>query len=800
MAVGGDDDTLASSEPTSMGASNSTTTGVAQSEVVAGRYKIVRWLGGGGMGRVYEALDTELDEKVALKVLKTGLSDDALERFRREVKLTRRIQHRNVARMFDIGEHKGEKFLTMELVEGDPLTREISETPMGWTRLRSIAQQICEGLAAAHAAGVIHRDLKPDNVLIERGTDRAVLTDFGIARGQEDPGVTQVGAVVGTPRYMSPEQLNGRELDARSDLFSLGVMLFELATGLRPWPGDNAVAIAVSQATTAPRTIDTTQATLPGYFASIVTACLQMDPRDRPASAAEIAAALVDERPVLVARDNATRVAKPSNAPPIVKPAKKPNAVHEPASATLAEPTSVAVLPLTCAPADEYLADGLLEDLTDTLSTTPGIRVRPPGFVRGAGGGDPREHGQHLQVDHVVVGTVRRVPTGLRITTRLISVADGFQIWAHKTDCSEADVLSVASELAHGIAQALSTRASSSTRPTDPRAVDFYLRARAELRRFWGSHAQTAADLLEQAVEDAPTSAPIRGAYAYACVQAWVMRSEGELLPRAREAIDRALVLGHGEAFLASAQLHFNLGDSEKGAAELARALVRAPMSAQSHELAGKILIEIEGAAQARQHYETARGLDPGRGLIIDNDLARLDALERKWVEADRRVALLSNDPDTSIAQLGHIANARLSAWRGRMDVLSDTATTFLSRVSSNANSIFRVIIQIQSDRRISEPIWNAAVRAPLPPDRPVRQFMMRLQIFCEVAALLDQRDYALEALTRVVDLGLMDVAWMDNCPLLEKLVELPGYPTLRRRVGERASRVLSAFRGASTA
>src|SRR5687768_13232317 len=151
MAVGGDDDTLASSMPTSMDAGN--TTAVNQSEVVAGRYRIIRWLGGGGMGRVYEAIDTELDERVALKVLKGGLSDDALERFRREVKLTRRIQHRNVARMFDIGEHKGEKFLTMELVAGEPLTHEVG-TPMPWDRLKPLAEQMCAGLAAAHAAGV----------------------------------------------------------------------------------------------------------------------------------------------------------------------------------------------------------------------------------------------------------------------------------------------------------------------------------------------------------------------------------------------------------------------------------------------------------------------------------------------------------------------------------------------------------------------------------------------------------------------------------------------------------------------
>src|SRR5215813_2800180 len=182
------------------------------------------------MGRVYEAHDTELGESVALKVLNSGLSEEAIERFRREVRLTRKIQHKNVARMFDIGEHAGDKFLTMELVAGQSLAREVSSQPMAWSRLKMIAEQVCAGLAAAHDASVIHRDLKPDNILIEKGTDRVVITDFGIARSLDDVAVTQVGAMIGTPRYMAPEQINSEKVDARADLFSLGVMLFELAS------------------------------------------------------------------------------------------------------------------------------------------------------------------------------------------------------------------------------------------------------------------------------------------------------------------------------------------------------------------------------------------------------------------------------------------------------------------------------------------------------------------------------------------------------------------------------------------
>jgi len=748
------------------------------------RYQIRRVVADGGMGRVYEALDIELDERVALKVLRSGLSETALERFRREVRLTRRIQHRNVARMFDIGEYKGEKFLTMELVEGEPLTRSIGPQ-MAWARLKAIAEQMCAGLTAAHQAGVVHRDLKPDNVLVERGTDRIVITDFGIARGGDDPAVTQVGAVVGTPRYMAPEQLQGGEVDSRADLFSLGVILFELSTGHRPWPGDNAVAIAVSQATLAPGTIDPASTQVPAAFAAVVAACLQLEPGARPANARDVGEAIASGVAPVVPRAAPTRQAKPTKRPPVVD----------------VEPTSLAVLPMACAPGDEYLADGLQEDVTDTLSTTPGLRVRPSGAVRQATAPDPRALGERLQVDHVVVGTMRRTPNGLRVTTRLISVADGFQIWASKRDCGEAEVFEVSEELARGIAIALSTRASTATKPTDPRAVELYLRARAELRRFWGSHVQVASRLLEQAVEYAPTSAPILGAYAYASVQTWVMRAEAELLPRAEQALERGLALGHGEAYLASAQFHFNRSDPERGARDLGKALARAPMSGQTHELAGKILAEVAGTAEARQHYETARGLDPSRSAMIDGDLLRLDALDRDWDQCDARVARLLADPDQALQQLGVIAQARMQAWRGNTEALLESTSIAMQRLSVTAGSIFRLIGMVYSEGAINRAYFERSIRQPRGPDLPLRQLLVRMQIYTEIACLLDQPDLAFMALERVVEDGLLDVTWIDSCPLLEKLAttDHQRFIVSRKEVVARARRVLDAFGGIAT-
>ncbi|MBA3460151.1 MAG: protein kinase [Deltaproteobacteria bacterium] len=778
MAVDGHDDTMASSLPTLSGGQTQL------AEVVANRYEIVRWLGGGGMGRVYEVKDTELGERVALKVLRGGLSEEAVERFRREVRLTRRIQHRNVARMFDIGEHNGDKFLTMELVDGAPLTRELGSS-IAWPRIQSLSMQICGGLSAAHKSGVIHRDLKPDNVLIERGTDRAVITDFGIARSGDDAGVTQIGVVIGTPRYMSPEQLAGTEIDARADLFSLGVMLYELASGKRPWPGDNAISIAVAQVTQPMRPLEASG--VPAAFVQVVSRCLETDRANRPSSADEIADAIAE---CVYTATETTRAPKLTR-PPASSPTPHPTLQSVP------DETSIAVLPFTCAPADDYLADGLVEDLIDTLSSTPSLKVRPAGVIRSRGDQDARAIGSELEVDHVVSGSLRRTPAGLRISARLLSVADGFQIWARRIDCSEAEVLSIAEQVSRGVAQALSTRAGSSPSAIDPEAVDYYLRARAELRRFWGENTENARELLEKAALIAPTSAPILSALAYAQVYVWIRRGEPHQRGIAEQAVERALATGFGEAYLASANLLLNKGDLEGAAGELGTALVRVPMSALAHETVGRILIEIDAVDEGLKHFEMAMGLDAAREKVIQPDLARIDALRGNWDAAFKRVDALVADPDPPIMQMGAVMEARLSIWRNDISRILEAVKKIPRQLRGEDFDVLGIYNRWRSRNEFDTERWVAHARKTADPGQPRRTQLATLQRLVELAVMMQQETATKECLAIAADYGLIDSYWARKCPVFARYEGAAWLDESRAKIAQRANSMLVALRAA---
>ena len=249
----------------------------------AGRYRIIEELGVGGMGRVYKVLDREVGEKIALKLLRPEIAarGDMIRRFREELRLARRVGHKNVCRMFDLGSFEGTFFITMEYVDGEDLKRFLRRSGrLTVGKAVAIARQIGEGLAEAHRLGVVHRDLKPQNIMID-GEGNARIMDFGIARSVQAEGVTAAGAVIGTPEYMSPEQVEGKAADPRADIYALGVVLFEMLSGRLPFEGDTPLSVAVKHKTEAPPDPRTLNPAIPAGLAEAILKCLEKDREKR---------------------------------------------------------------------------------------------------------------------------------------------------------------------------------------------------------------------------------------------------------------------------------------------------------------------------------------------------------------------------------------------------------------------------------------------------------------------------------------------------------------------------------------
>jgi serine/threonine protein kinase/Tfp pilus assembly protein PilF len=249
----------------------------------AGRYRVIEELGKGGMGRVYKVFDEKIKEKVALKLLKPEISTDAqaIERFSNELRLSRKISHRHVCRMFDLGEVDGTHYITMEYVPGEDLKSILRMMgPLSAGKVVLVARQVCQGLAEAHRLGVVHRDLKPQNIMVDREGNVRIM-DFGIARSLKVKGMTGAGMVVGTPEYMSPEQVEGKEVDNRSDIYSLGIILYEMMTGRVPFEGETFLSIAVKQKTEAPRNPREVNPQIPEDLNRLVLRCLQKSPEKR---------------------------------------------------------------------------------------------------------------------------------------------------------------------------------------------------------------------------------------------------------------------------------------------------------------------------------------------------------------------------------------------------------------------------------------------------------------------------------------------------------------------------------------
>jgi TolB-like protein/predicted Ser/Thr protein kinase len=397
-------------------------------QLFARRYMVERVLGRGGMGSVYCVRDHELDELVALKLLETA-SPELVVRFRREVRLARRVTHRNTARTYDLGEHGGLRFLTMEYVEGESLRERCKQASPSLAELLDIGRQIADGLAAAHAAGVVHRDLKPANVLLERG-GRVVITDFGIARALHvgDASLQTRGAL-GTPAYMAPEQLSGERVGPAADVYALGLMLHELLTGALPFADPNPMQTALARLSARPPDLASSHGVDP-RLAKLVAQLLARAPEHRPA--------LLAVSRVLTELLGTQRAAS-SIAPRRLALAVLPFAYRGPEQ-------------------DAYLAEALADELVDLLAMSDSLYVFGGGVTAKfaePGDRDARSIGRELGVDTLVDGTAEVASARLTVVARLLDSETGATRWTARFEGSLDDVLDLQDRLAKRIAEAL---------------------------------------------------------------------------------------------------------------------------------------------------------------------------------------------------------------------------------------------------------------------------------------------------------------------------------------------------------
>ena len=612
-----------------------------------GPYEILAPQGAGGMGEVYRARDVRLERTVAVKILPAELASDHQfrQRFEREARAASALSHPHIAHVYDVGEQDGTHFIAMEYVEGENLRQLVAHGPLDVERIVDLGLQMASALEEAHTRGIVHRDIKSANAVVSpRG--QVKLLDFGLARrsGEGTSALdsqlstearTQAGVVVGTVPYMSPEQALGKEVDSRTDLFSLGVVLYELATGRLPFRGDTATQTIDQICHAAPDPLAASRRDVPGELERVVRKCLEKERDRRYATARDL---VVDLRNLQ--RDQA------SGPSPAATPSRRVSKrlllvgaagliallaagafVILRMAARGATVGSVAVLPFensTGDPSIEYLSDGISESLTHTLSRLPGLRVisRTSAFAFKGQKLAPKEIGRKLGVDALLLGTLGQRGADLAITAELVSVRDDTQLWGERYSRRADDVLEVEGEIAATIARTLRRQLSGeeteklTRRATaDPEAYRLYLKGRDSLAGNL-QEMDKSIDYLQQAVARAPDYALAHAGLAEAYTRQAFLRAvdRGEPLGKARAAVDRALELDPdlAEAHAALALVRFYFEWDWAGAeAEFRRALELNAGSRTVHEEYGIFLTAMgrldEGLTESRKAAE----LDP---------------------------------------------------------------------------------------------------------------------------------------------------------------------------------------------
>ncbi len=786
-------------------------------------FRVTAKLGAGGMGEVYLAEDTELDRKVALKVLPAAMADhpERLERFRREAKAVAALNHPSIVAIYSIEEDSGQRFLIMELVEGESLDQLVPPQGMPLAKVFDIAIPMADALAAAHEKGIVHRDLKPANVMVT-SDGRVKMLDFGLAKlateaqapteeaATEAATLTKEGTVMGTAPYMSPEQLQGKVVDDRTDIFSLGVVLYEMTTGQRPFQGESGIDLASRILRETPAVVTEVRADLPRHLGRIIQRCLEKDPERRYQSAKDIrneldglrdevqsdsvvatsTSQLTDQS--MPAASSAPSSAVSSAAMPVpargqlgkwaligaalflvaaatwwIGRGRKEQTVEteSPRTPVSAAP-SVAVLPfadLSPEKDQEYFTDGMTEELLQALGTIEGLKVpsRTAIFALKGKDLDIQRVGDRLGVETVLEGSVRKAGNRLRISTQLVQVSDGFKLWSETYDRELEDVFAVQDEIAGSIADALRLELAPDAQTVvelggtdNTQAYDFYLRGEQYRRQGTPEAREFALQMYERAAEVDP-------GYALA----WV-----------------GLTKAHESLYHFAGADPANLEAAGQASAE---ALALAPDLAEAHRARALYLQRADELTGAEAELQQAIRLDPtssanyvayGSLLYRQGDLERAAELWEKSIELDPETRSAINILPQVYTSLGREEDAlraygRMFEWATRhLELYPDDLNVRLTAATG-------LLALGQRDKAF------AAVEMVL--DSAADDGLLLYNVAC-FYSLAGEVDLAIDAMEKSVAAGKTDVEWLRQDSDLDNIRDDPRFQELVDRMAAR--------------
>jgi serine/threonine protein kinase/Flp pilus assembly protein TadD len=723
-----------------------------------GPYEILAPLGSGGMGEVYRARDTRLERDVAIKVLHERFAQDhaALARFHREAKAVAALSHPSIVAIYDLGTEQHIHYVVMELLEGQTLGRRLKASPLDWRGALDIAIPAADGMAAAHGRGIIHRDVKPENIFLTTGGGVKIL-DFGLARLESKgptlgPGSsatitleTQPGMLLGTVSYMAPEQVRGQPADARSDVFAFGCVLYEMVAGRRPFAGETGADVMVAILHDPPPVLSESGRNRPAEMDRVIARCLEKDPARRFPSGRELAAVLrAIGRPGVSEDSDNQRAA---------------DTIITPHAVGHRRPASIAVLPfvnMSPDPENEYFSDGLAEELINALAKLEGLRVasRTSAFAFKGKSDDIRKIGQLLNVSTVLEGSVRKANNRLRIQAKLVNVADGYHLWSESYDRQLEDVFAIQDEIAQSIVKALRVfltekdkRALEKAATADVQAYDYYLRGVQFFHQFRRQSLEFAVQMFAHAVQADPSFARAYAGLAD-CHSLLHMhwKTSGEHLQKAEEASRQALAL---DPDLAEAHTARGLAVSlskqyDEAQTEFETALGQNPNLFEAHYFYARACLAQGKLAEAARFFEQASRLRP----------------------EDYQALLLGAGV---FAGLGRHAEAQAAYRRGLQ-----VAERHLEMHPDDARALYLgATAWCQLGNRERGLDWAAKALA-MDPEEP----MVLYNVAC-VYALLGQTEEAIDCLDKAIAHGFTNKSWIENDADLKSLQGHPRFQTL---------------------